>query len=314
MILNNAISFIKAKTAKSKNTSKIYILPTLIGVYFFATAVLQLIMGVVFSNNLILLFGLMLLIFGILTAVITNFHLENIELTNLNIFSGHQNFDQIISLTFSNKLKKQELSGLKIIVKTKEKKELSIPLKSLKPGLQKVTHQFKLPRGKYHIETIVISTQYPLNLFESWKNQKSSHNTFFVYPEKLKSFTKQDYFIETEFDKGRKTISAEFSHLEKFQPGDPINRIDWKVFARTEELYKKVFQDHMSPQQKFLLKEPITEKSLSEISTLISHAYENNHQWELESTDTIFHMDSGKSHFTECQRYLSEKEVNEKTS
>lgn len=308
------VQLIKKKTASGKISSKIFIMPTRIGIYFFTTAVIQLLMGIVFTNNLILLFGLILLIFGILTAVITNFHLENIEAVDINISSGHSNSLLIAHIILNNKTSDQIFSGIDIEIHLSENQKITIDNLSLGPNINHSSSPFSLKRGSYNTKYITISTRYPFHLFQSWRNFKMPQKTFTIFPERLKKLPQNLLEEDAEAKNGRKSYSVEYSHSDKFQQGDNLNRIDWKIFARTGELYKKVFQENLMPQQKFILRKPVSEKSLQEISSLITHAYECGHQWELKGLEKKFPMTSGSDHYHNCQVYLSEKDIDEKAS
>lgn len=307
------VDYIHRKTITQTDKNRIYILPTSVGVYYFSTAIIQLVMGVIFSNNLILLFGLILLIFGILTAVITNFHLENIQLIDINFDSGHENNNLLFTLHTKWRDKIESFPGVMVYLTFKSNNkefQLKHPLNS---ELIITRGEIPFPRGKYELHHIRISTRYPLNLFESWMNTSKFKKVLYIYPKRLKKTSIPEQNIEYLGGKLEKVVSTEFDRIDKYQPGEPKNRIDWKVYARTEEYFKKVYEEQLDQRTRIILSKPYHEKKLSTISSLITLLYEQGSYWEFESDDKFFPMDQGKHHYVNCQNYLATRVCDEES-
>jgi len=93
-------------------------------------------------------------------------------------------------------------------------------------------------RGRFHLNTIKISSTYPLGLFYSWKWCKVNLS-YYIYPPlgpaefSLQALTDQKSEIESRDD---------FIGHRNFADGDSAHHVDWKAQARKQKLLVKLFE------------------------------------------------------------------------
>ena len=104
--------------------------------------------------------------------------------------------------------------------------------------------QLRIPataRGRLMPGRIRISSTFPLGLLRAW-SYFDSDQAGIVYPRpagirQLPDFS--EYTLEEQ--SGTKTGTDDFTGLKSYHPGDSIRNIDWKVYARQQELLVKKF-------------------------------------------------------------------------
>ncbi len=149
-------------------------------------------------------------------------------------------------------LKNLELGEVEPFVVTPEGHELKIPLhlKNTQEKIidleasylqqsqlftstdQEITSSFRISLNKvgvYRGINIRLDSTFPLMLFNTWMYHKLS-STLIVYP----AHGGQNSIVED--DRRGPVHDIEY---KKFSPGDKLNRVDWKIYARKNELIVK---------------------------------------------------------------------------
>lgn len=108
--------------------------------------------------------------------------------------------------------------------------------------------RFSLPvqrRGLFRPPRIVVRTFYPLGLVRAW-SYVSLDMEAIVWPRPVADDLPpaDDGSEETLQQEGRRPRGTdEFDGLSRYRPGDAQTRIEWRVYARTDELFTKQFTE-----------------------------------------------------------------------
>jgi len=235
--------FISGEQAVDKEISlthrRIFILPTLQGLGFVALILLLLLIAFIYNNNLAYLLAFLLASVFFITILHSFKSLAGLRISlshSQPVFAGESvGFEIIIDNT--SQVERYNLqakldSSVQFVLKVKEKKQLT---------LYSGTHK----RGWHKMETLTISSRYPLGLFRAWSPLRFSAKAL-VYP---KPTTIELPFPEAEGGESKALInqktakgSDDFYGLAEYQQGDPIRHIHWKAFAKGQGLFSKQYE------------------------------------------------------------------------
>lgn len=95
-----------------------------------------------------------------------------------------------------------------------------------------------LPRGRYPPANLVLSSQFPLGLWNARRSLTASTDFHWVYPARMGNLPLPLVAQGKTGDVGaaRSGTDEEFDHLRPYVPGDAQSRIAFKQFARTGQL------------------------------------------------------------------------------
>ena len=216
---------------------RIRILPTRYGFIFLAMLAALLLGAVNHNNNLGYL--LTFLLGGI--AFVSIFHTrQNISCLDLisararPVFAGQEALFEITVKPSSNcpAIALQFAGGEPTLVNLRpgDKSPVRVALVALQRGLLKPGH-------------LAIATTYPLGLFQARRTLPVLANCL-VYPKPVPGpliSVPGPNDRESEGDAGGSGVE-DFSGLETYQPGDPLQHISWKSYSRGQGLYSKKFE------------------------------------------------------------------------
>lgn len=235
--------FIKGEHATDKSITlshrRIFILPTKYGFGFVALITLLLLIAFVYNNNMAYLLAFLLASIFFVTILHSFKSLAGLVLTqghSHSVFCGQAaGFDIVINNP--GKLDRFNLrasldQAFNFTLAGQEKKRLTLYSNTDK-------------RGWHQIETVTVSSTYPLGLFRSWSPLRFAAKVL-VYPQP--STTELPFpEAEAEQDQTHKMIAAgskggdDFYGLKEYQAGDSIKHIHWKAFAKGQGLYSKQY-------------------------------------------------------------------------
>jgi len=224
---------------------RIYILPTGPGVLFTATLVVMLLGAINYDNSLA--YALTFLVGSLMPIVIlhTYRNLAGLELTTAPpqpVFAGeHLHFP----ITLDNR-GGQERFGIDLRrLGSEEFVSTDVPADHL--------HTVELPvatevRGERKLGRIRLATSFPLGLFRTWTHF-SGARIGIVYPRPAGHLPlPQPAELQGEDTLGHKSGTEDFVGFRNYHPGDSIRSIDWKAFARGQDLLIKRFSGSGSRQ------------------------------------------------------------------
>lgn len=238
----NLSRFIKGEKVRLKqitlNHHRIFILPTQRGLGFVILIALLLLVAFIYNNNLAYLLTFLLASIFFITILHSFKSLAGLVLTQGHgqaVFAGEASGFEI-TIENPNKVQRYNLRAsldkpFDFTLAAEEKKRITL--------YSATSH-----RGWHAIETVTLSSIYPLGLFRAWSPLRFSAKAL-VYP---KPSTIERDFPEAEGNNAQtlqystsKKGSDDFYGLKEYQRGDSIKHIHWKAFAKGQGLFSKQY-------------------------------------------------------------------------
>lgn len=224
----------------TRERTKVYIIPSKNGMRFVAINFFLFLIAIAYANNLALLITFLMVTFFVLQMftihrIVNMTHLDKIVLGNEFV-----NFEHFARMSTASPISKELSPFLQISLIDKKNQEIEgIFLKQINPH----QIQFNLDitkRGRYDFKRIKIYTYGATKLFYVWRYFPLDQ-TLFIYPERKNVNTKKLIL-----DNGERANSgeAEFEHHTRYMRGMNSKRIDWKVYAKSHQLFSKIYSDN----------------------------------------------------------------------
>jgi hypothetical protein len=243
-----------AQSSLTLRQNILYVLPTRYGLSLLALAVILYLLGSNYQNNLILLLSFLLIALLVLCILLAFQNLHGLKLHASDAAAAFAGDDLSVCITLEAQQNRQMLEFI-----AQEHRQLMWTLPSVVMLAVPTTQRgyFALPRFK-------IQSIYPFGLVRCW-SYPALNQQYWVYPKPIQSTAQQQLPV----DDGE----LQWSHLSPYQPGDALQRIDWKRLARQPgQPVVKVFNQQATEQHQLevpALKGAALEQALSEISAQI---------------------------------------------
>lgn len=221
------------------NSKEIYILPTKSGLIF-AVATMTMLLGALnYKSNIGLAFTFLFCAVAVMGMIYTWRNLMNLELKITDsppIFLGQAASFQV-RITNPETLARAAL----IVSGTDVSRVTAVDLEALS------TTEIELApvperRGRYKVNTVHISSCFPLGLFRAW-SQIKVHASVVVYPEpKAQARWQPTIHFVPALKGGDRGVGVEdFIGLRNYRAGDPMKHLDWKSVAKCRDPTTKQF-------------------------------------------------------------------------
>lgn len=156
-------------------------------------------------------------------------------------------------------------------------------------------------RGLFKIHPLSVASVYPIGLFVFYR-PVLTELTEWVYPQAVGDYQLEDYLNQHSQQSG---IEAdEMQTLRPYQPSDSPSHINWKVYARSEELMTSDYDGGVSTPSVILdedvIKELPLEDRLSQLSKWIVEAENLGGEYGLKLGGKVISADKGFEHQTLC--------------
>ena len=282
--------------------SRVYILPTRMGGYFNGLIFLMFLLSVGYSNNLMLIFALILFGFNLIWVIQTHQHLELMKIQDITINDGHANEALMVSLSWLQSPGGPYERNLTLIAHDRR-----VVLDNYEDERDKTTCLFSSAvRGEVNWRYLRLATEKPVGFYRAWRFIKLKEKSF-IYPALFPHFIPpllQPSIIEGEEGSGRKG-EGDFHGLGKYQ-GQEIRKISWKHYARTGDLLIKEGEEMRSPTAELVFTDDQNkEQQLSILATQIRHCYREKISWLLVLPDVRLGPGCDQNHLEECLQKLS---------
>lgn len=285
--------------------STVYVLPSIKGLLYWAAIVLVWLIGSNYENNLILAMAFFLLSLGL-----------------LSVFHG---FNNLVGLTFTAKPIAASFAGemvsIHVLCKTTRKSQgraLDVVVNNHVVNrifIEQVGEHpilLTLPanvRGLYVLPQIKLVSTYPLGLFTLWSYLYFSPS-FWVYPKPIVAkgnFSEQS--TDNETGKIANTSGDDFAGFETYQQGDSLNKVAWKHYAKTGQLFIKKNVSYLHQEELWLdyaqCKGATVEKKLSELSYLVTLMNAQKRRYGLKMPHKTLAINEGEAHRHACLSELA---------
>lgn len=225
------------------NSNRLFIFPTRVGLYFVIVLIVIWLVATNFENNLV--FGTAFLLSAMFVVVI--FH-TFLNLSGLSIEAGRA------SPCFCG-----GRAEFGIVLRQKGHRyrdridlhyQSSDKVTTFLPGTELATVSLAVPtnkRGWFSPGRVTVETIYPLGLLRAWTPLELNMRAL-VYPRPIDS---QGISTSVSSGSGEKEVAGgreDFRGLDKYRPGESLNHIAWKHYARQHGLLTKQYADPVDEQ------------------------------------------------------------------
>lgn len=286
----------------TKNNNKVYIIPTKAGFkYIFINFTLFLI-SLSYTNNLCLLITFTMVAYFILQMLDTHKIIQDLEIKSITINDHYLNQSMIIcQLNSSQNTSLSSFVNFEFVMRNKS--YLATEVEELTKNL--ITKKIKIKkRGHYKFDRIKIYTTGVTRMFYVWKYYQSNFD-FYTYPRRL-NLSQGHYVNDT--DKKQGVFESEFHSHHPYIFGMPSKRIDWKIYARSDQLYWKKHIDFHNRAFEINFNKidaNNVEEKISAMAHLIQKHYKNGHSWKLVLPNSVIPSGKGNEHFKNSMEKIS---------
>lgn len=295
---------------------RLYIVPTAQGFVYGLMLIVMLLGAINYNNSMAYMLCFLLSSLGIVCMLHTYRNLSGLIISSSKpkaVFSGQQG---LFPIQLDNRLGSEKISIQleqrqslkKIFRKRKETQKLYL---GMAPGTQ-TTQYFPVEstqRGILESQDLKISTDFPLGIFIAWSYFKPEYSCL-VYPAPQGQKQLPPHTLKTgDIDYGTQSGTDDFAGFKKYRPGDPINSIAWKAFAKEQGLLLKQFSGKGS-QTLILSWESIShindiESRLSQLCCWVLLAEKTSVYYGLEIPDVSIEPGHGAHHKERCLEALA---------
>lgn len=276
---------------------KIYIIPTKLGIVFTGIMFAIFLIGLSYGNNLTLSVSFILFTYFVIQMLVTHKNISLIRPATISFTNddSHKDIQCSINLEvmiFANNYVLELNNDVKIDLNSNQY-SLSGPFQGI--------------RGKYSDDKIKISNTAQAGLFYAWRFYSISYS-FYIYPSPVCYRLPSSYRNQ---EAEQFNSNNEFSHYIPYIDGFPSKRLNWKIFAKTDQLYLKYFIGHnlLEIELNFYDLPGPAELRLSYLSYLIENIFKKKMKWSLVLPNEVINNCHGYTDYIRCKKILSEAKV-----
>ena len=227
---------------------RVYILPTAHGLVYGIMLIVMLLGAINYNNSMAYMLCFLLGSLGIVCMLHTYRNLSGLILSSSKpnaVFAGQQ---VMFPIQIDNRLGQEKFSiqierrsSIKKIFR-KKKESLIISL-GINLETQSTHHYSVLSsrRGTLNCDRLKISTDFPLGIFVAWSYFEPDHHCLIYPAPKGQKQLPPHTLSKEDTDYGTQAGTDDFAGFRKYRPGDHVNAIAWKAFAKEQGLLVKQF-------------------------------------------------------------------------
>lgn len=286
----------------------IFIVPSLVGVFFSLLLVLLLVTASNYQNSLIFALTFWLFSIAISAMIFTYKNLSGLIIKTSHAVSGFSGSPVEIPIRLQGELKSHQ--GLMLSWPQKDIAAQIISTEVDRASEKEIAIPYILgKRGYLKTNRIRIESRYPFGLYKTWTWLRL--NTFgVVYPKPMYiPFILSEGDGQDEGDNTSKSLgNDEFLGLRSYQAGDPMKHIAWKYLAKGKGLLTKEY-DNQALSLRWLdwhsLQGKSVEERLSYLTGWVLQAESEGRSYGLILPNVRVQPDSGDKHREQCLRHLA---------
>lgn len=280
---------------------KIYCFPNRFGMLGFTLFLVILAAAATYQNNLVFMMGFLCLGFAMVAILQTARNLRAVDFLNIHIEPNYSLQSSVAEIFLKNNSAEPVFNIHVKITWLGQPIEFFISeIHSQSMASCRVDVPLNVPRGLYRLRRVNISTDYPYGLFKAW-----------TYAKHIQSYEILAYplpFGESLPQMQSATSSSDFAGHRSYEPGDSMNRVDWKVYSRRQELHVKDFESGSESKIKLhwnQLDGQDLEHKLSQMSEWIRQAEQSAIEYEVNFPKITLAAGRGEKHFHRCMCELT---------
>lgn len=161
-------------------------------------------------------------------------------------------------------------------------------------------------RGKLEAIPVRVGSCFPLGIFQA-RIETGMLPECLVYPKPSGSQSIVNKPLDSHAH--LKAESGEYKEMRRYSPGDSLSHINWKAFARFDELYTKEFDGAEGDAALWLCWDDVqakgTEEKLSQLCRWVLDAHSQHKEYGLQIPGKIFDPANDETHKENCLRALA---------
>jgi uncharacterized protein (DUF58 family) len=293
--------------------NRIYILPTGFGFVFIAGAMIMILVGASYQNNLVnmLAFFMMSLIF--IAMVQTHNNLKDVALEQMIAEGGFSEGEYLVTVVLKNTAGEPRFNLETKLRRRKPLVQYENVHALLPRGVLKLRSSYPaLQRGRHLLKDVHVSAVFPLGLFRAWIILPAE-SPVFVYPKPDgKHLLKLGALADQDLGSIAVRGGDDFYGHRRYEVGDSAGHIDWRARAKGRPLLVKEFnQGAPAPLvlDWFALDGLDTETRLSQLTLWINEAVIAREVFGLRLPGQLIAPSQGPAHAQRCLETLAVFEV-----
>lgn len=290
---------------------RIYILPTGFGLLFIGGALLMILVGATYQNNLVNLLAFFMLSLIFIAMVQTHNNLKDVTVETLEAENGYKDGQYVVTAVLTNTARDPRFN-LEFSLRRKTAASIYENLQPLLPkGLVKLKASYPaVTRGKFSLNEVKVHTMYPLGLFRAW-TWLPNQTTYYVYPKPEGQLAFPRGAIGSEAAEVQVAAKGgdDFAGHRRYETGDSLSHIDWKAKARGRPLLIKEFNEGAPAPITLdwyqLNEEFDTEQKLSQLAQWVDEAVRRKAVFGLRLPGRTIQPSQGLQHAKMCLEALA---------
>lgn len=288
------------------------------GLLFLGGQSVVILVAMAYANNLAFLFAFLMT--GLILVSIVNClqRMNHIRLVQIHPLENYANHTGEIEIYYHNG-DVEPILGVDAMIETDEgwerpkwkwgpkPKARSVEVRSKSNG---ITKAMVLPksRGMYDIRRVFLSSTYPFGIVRVGRIFEVD-SSFYVYPDPggVKEWPEEGGVQAGEGDTGFGQ-GEDFTGHRKYGENDSQRMIDWKVYARTNELYLKEFSGGSEEAVLFDWRDIPSDNEetvASQLGTWIQEARNRRIRFGVDLPNARIEVSEGSRHFQRCMQHLA---------
>ncbi len=283
---------------------RVYILPTKMGGYLNGLIFLMFLLSVGYSNNLLLIFTLLLFGLNLIWVIQTHYFLRGLRPGAVATQNGHVGTSIPVQVRWASSPRGNLKWNLTLV---REDHAEAVATHFHSEHESQGTLRFKR-RGHYRWEHLKVHTDMPFGLYQVWIYFPVTSSTY-AFPEL--SSTRAPVEVRPSEQEGELPVeragSGEVSHLNSYH-GEHSNRISWKHYARSGQLIIKEGEALRSSKVDFVLEPPagaLKEEYLSKLATQLVDCRAQGIAFTLKTSASFRGPACSDQHLVECLKEIS---------
>lgn len=299
------------KAEAGKKPARIYILPTRFGLIFITGALVMILIGSAYQNNLVNMLAFFMLSLVFVCMILTHVNLKYVRVQAIDADGGFSGGEFLVTTVVANDAKVSRANLEAQIRKTKAKQVYENHHTLAPSGTIKLRASYQAAkRGVYQIKGARLSSVYPLGLFEAWAWFHHVSCDYHIYPEPRGERVWPENTMSEGIDVVHQGVLGgdDFHGHRKFNPGDSQHAIDWKAHARGRPLLIKEFTEGAPGAIVFTwnsLPNLDVEARLSQLALWVEIAKQNKMIFALQLPNEKIPPGQGLQHAVRCLRALA---------
>jgi uncharacterized protein (DUF58 family) len=281
-MVQKIIDFLLRKTQNGKN---IYIVTTTFGLVFVGITFSIFLIALTYTNNVTLIIAFWLLTVFLIQMLKTHKEIKRLNILELKINNSYAdetlNQSTILSI-------KPSTSKIKILI---GKDYIDLETSN------------KLTRGVYKVSRLRLENMGKLSLFYCWK--------FYQTQKELVIFPKRVVFnieaLLSESQTKSQSSDDEFGLHIPYEQSLSAKRINWRIYAKNQQLYWKKFESQNYTPQELSLNsvQGELETKIQKLAFLIAYYNRSNVSWSLSLPSLTIPTSKGAEHLFTCLKELA---------